>query len=563
MHFDDRLETVLRQSIRGDSLARTQYRQLLDILGSLPEDAEGPQIDAAYNRLRELSAIIPAGERTQALSRPYARLRSPRLLAVLAEHEPAVASAAIGAARLTERQWLALIPSLPVRARGFLRNRRGMGARIERLLADLGISDRGLPPARWEAGDGDVLELVDAVPEDAPGLRAGLVAETAETSDIGALLKRIEKFSQARRDAAAGVRHEESPRLPLGDPSDEPPVVRTAPFDFAADTGGRILRADPEVAPMVVGMRLASSDSQALAAAIRQRQPLRGLRMSIVGAPAVSGEWQVDAAPHFDPQIGGFTGYAGRFRRPRNQAAGGTALAAEESPGDRLRAILHELRNPAQAIQFSAEMIQQSALGQTPHEYRAIAAMIASDIAYVLAGFDELERLAKLESGTLELETGASDLADVVQRVAAQLEAYTAKRESGFELGDVQPPVPAGLDEAEAERLVWRLLAVLAGEAAPNERLALACASTGGEALLTAQLPAALAQAEGDALFASAGRPVSAARTLSAGMFGSGFSLRLAREEAKAAGGSLQRDGNQLRLILPQPGEQAASRGTA
>jgi len=40
-------------------------------------------------------------------------------------------------------------------------------------------------------------------------------------------------------------------------------------------------------------------------------------------------------------------------------------------------------------------------------------------------------------------------------------------------------------------------------------------------------------------------------RALSAGMFGSGFTLRLARAEARAVGGSLERQDDALRLVLP------------
>ena len=40
-------------------------------------------------------------------------------------------------------------------------------------------------------------------------------------------------------------------------------------------------------------------------------------------------------------------------------------------------------------------------------------------------------------------------------------------------------------------------------------------------------------------------------RAISAGMFGTGFALRLARAEAVAAGGSLERRDDRLRLTLP------------
>ena len=51
-------------------------------------------------------------------------------------------------------------------------------------------------------------------------------------------------------------------------------------------------------------------------------------------------------------------------------------------------------------------------------------------------------------------------------------------------------------------------------------------------------------------LFAAAGTPP-AARAISAGMFGSGFTFRLARAEAEAAGGALVRHEDCVRLELP------------
>jgi signal transduction histidine kinase len=60
--------------------------------------------------------------------------------------------------------------------------------------------------------------------------------------------------------------------------------------------------------------------------------------------------------------------------------------------------------------------------GPAPHEYRALAATIAADAARVLAGFEELDRLARLGSGTLELERGEADLAAILSSTAAHLQ---------------------------------------------------------------------------------------------------------------------------------------------
>lgn len=59
MYFDDRLATVLRTGIGGDRALRTQFRQLLDLLGTLPDGADGPLVDAAFARLALLSKELP------------------------------------------------------------------------------------------------------------------------------------------------------------------------------------------------------------------------------------------------------------------------------------------------------------------------------------------------------------------------------------------------------------------------------------------------------------------------------------------------------------------------
>ena len=466
---------------------------------------------------------------------------------------------------------------MPVRARGILRHRRGLGPRIEGLLAQLGISDRGLPPAQNDARsaidarvDEEPLELTNLAEIESPldepppgtpmtGSDTAALQGAEHENDIGTLLRRIEEFSRTRREGPLlDSRRQDAPPLPLEYDNDENQAENVLSFDFATDAEGRIASADPAIAPMVVGIRLVASDQDGALTApadamatLRHRQPLRNIPVSISGAPAVGGNWQIDAAPRFDPKFGGFAGYAGRFRRPAAALASDAAPKTASPETDRIRQILHELRTPANAIQISAEIIQQNLFGPTPHEYRAIAAMIASDTAYVLAGFDELERLAKLEGNAIEIDAGTSDITAVTGMIVDQLQAYSAKRESGFAFKPEDTPIQIALVEMEAERLVWRLLAVLAGETAPNEQLALSCALEDDRAVLVAELPAALATHEDEALFQANAGGGATHRALSAGMFGTGFSLRLARAEAKAAGGSLKRDGHQLRLILP------------
>lgn len=536
MHFDDRLATVLRQPAAGGALARIQFRQLLDLLGSAPSEARGETSDAAFLRLAELGRTIPAERRAAILGDPGLRLRNPRLVAELAAAEPEVAVAAIARADLGEEQWLDLVPALPLTARGVLRHRRGLSPSVDALLDRLGIMDRGLPPA-------DTRDTgTPASPESPP-------------DGIAAIVRRIEAYRRARQQETAPT---------ASAPAESAPARPPAAIDFATDAEGRFAWADAAVAPMVIGLRLAGGDSDAplqgppeLAAAFRRRQPVRGLAVQVRGAPAIEGTWQLDAAPRFAGPAGAFAGYRGRLRRPAGPAeADGHRPSAE---GDRMRQVLHELKTPVNAIQGFSEAIQQQLFGPTPHEYRALAAAIAGDAARILAGFDELERLVKLDAGALALDPGACDLAGIVARTVARLEAVIGARGSGFD-AEVEPDAPsAALDAADAEQLVWRLLATLAGSAATGERLRLRLGREHEMLRLTVGLPAALAARDDEALF-HAGPPAQGA-ALIAGMFGTGFALRLATAEARAAGGTLERDDDKLRLALPIAADGAGLTG--
>ena len=533
MHFDDRLVTVLRHRAAGERAARTQFRQLLDLLGNRRAGRDESMLAAAWLRLAALGEAIEPDARAAMIREPGLRFRNPELALHLAEDEPEVAAAALAVAQLSVDDWEALIPRLPIRARGFLRLRRDMPMPTQELLDRLGIRDRGLPRPDLPL-DQPVVERAPSRPV-AANDQAG--SEDGEDSEIGALVRRIETFRKTRAARPA----EEAPQLPLGERVDGAARPRSEGFAFTPDAEGRIDWADARVAPMVVGAMLAPASQGAR----RQYQALRQLVITWDGAPAVAGQWTIDAGPRFSDPGGRFIGYMGRFRRPPPPS-----LAPRYgNPGaDRMRQLLHELKTPVNAIQGFAEVIQQQLFGPTPHEYRALAATIAGDAARMLAGFDELDRLAKLESGALTLDEGSTDLAHVVDALARQLDQVLHSRNARFALELTASECRVSLSDHEAEALGWRLLATVTGAAGAGEELALRLACIGDAATLTCALPASLAAQ--DDIFAAESRAGGGA--VSAGMFGAGFALRLARAEARATGGDLVREGAALVLTLPR-----------
>lgn len=561
MHIDDRLATVLAVSATGDNQIRVQFRQLVDLVGTMPAESRGPAVDRAMLRLGELAALIPAPDRAMALARSGVRLRNPRLVAELCCDHPAVTAATIACARLTDEQWLDLLPALPGPARDRLLQRDDLGAELRLRLERLGAASPGLPgPAAAAAaqpappvaesaapsGGAKVLPLrsrtaatpaAPAAPE--PGVAAPSGAEAPGGEGIGAIVRRIEAFRRNREAARPAAN--DAPLLPLGE---EAPPPQLQAFGFACDSAGRISWTDATVAGMAVGLLLPLADAAdgTLASAFRRRLPVRGTLVTLEGAPAITGTWLLDAAPEFD-RDGRFTGYTGKFRRP----GPATVPVAEHPEAVRVRQVLHELRTPVNAIQGFAELIQQQLVGPVPHTYRALAASIAADAAQMLAGFEELDRLARLDMAALVPETGEADLGAIVAALIDQLEPFTGPRQSGFLFTAPATPCSVALARDEVERLGWRLLATLAGVARPGERLAVELGRGTGTVTLSIALPEAMAAVADP--FESA--VATAGQTVSGGLFGTGFALRLAGAEARGAGGSLAFGERRAVLTLP------------
>ena len=549
MHFDDRLATVLRHRATGERAARTQFRQLLDLLGGPAGGRDASLEAAAYLRLDALGALIPFRERARIVECDGVRIRNARLVAWLAEAEPDVAAAALAQARLSEEEWTQAIPELPIRARGFLRNRRNLPAGAIAILDRLGVSDRGLPlPER--ASLAEPAPPPSAQIADAPAEPSTAGTSSGDDSGIAALVRRIEAFNKARETGPSAGAGAAAPQLPLDREPREGARRRSELFTFTADVDGKIDWADPPIAPMVVGTdlvrgqdRSAPGPQNAFASAFFNRQPLREAPVELAGADRIAGTWLVDATPRFTRTDGRFYGYVGRFRRPADISAQEQA----ESEADRIRQLLHELRTPVNAIQGFAEVIQQQLFGATPHEYRALAAAIAGDSARMLAGFDELDRLVRLEGGVLDLEPGSSDFGAILRKQIEQLQTVLSSRVARLEFDCKATTAVLALEQQDAEMLAWRLLATIAATTGAGERIALELRQEDDQLSLRSAIPATLAASKDP--FSTQTRPSGGA--LSPGIFGAGFSLRLARAEARAAGGELAQEADRLVLTLP------------
>lgn len=571
MIVDDRLETVLRTNVAGKTAGRTQLRQLVDLLGIVPLAQWNGRHAAALQRVDSLAAQL-SDEECAAVLRGVPH-RSAVLVYHFAQKAPRTASAAIASARLTDEDWLALIPRLPTTARGFVRHRSDLGAPVRKLLSQLGVDDFLLPePAAIEIKPAQVaVAEAPAVPPPVsppplPTPDAPLPELHPDVADgIGAIVRRIEAFRAKRkeRDAATGEAPGQpradgvAPRFPFAEEAD---AARPAPLsiDLRTDALGTVVHAAIDPPGMLVGSAAFCADDsapvhcdKAMALAFRHRQPISAGQLQIDGAPMVAGRWQADGTPLFAPDGGRFTGYLLRLRRTLAPAAPVAQPAPASDEADRLRQLLHELRTPINAIQGFAEMIQSQALGNTPHQYRAMAASIAADAAQILAGFEEVERLVKLESRALTLDPGEADAAEVVARLIEQVTPVFAARNVRLAIDVPLVPLPVGMATDELERSVWRVLSVIAASVAPGERLTIALETGDQTAHLSIALPAALYRLDDTALFAPDVSGNSGSFAAPA-MLGNGFALRLARAEIEAAHGTLLREGESLTITLPR-----------
>ena len=537
MQFDDRLATVLRTRAGSEAVLRTQFRQLLDLLGTSRDDADGDLVDQAYDRLSDLAEALPQEEQSRILREPGMRLRNPQLVKFLAEGEAKPAAAAMATARLSQEQWFDLIPHLPVIARGFLRHRRDLSSGVKNMLGRLGVGDLVLPEPYPNAIKATATKA-PATPASGPASPPSRIAEANE--GIGALLQRIEAFREGRRSSTT------APRLPLGKEHDS--TLSGAP-EFACDASGVVVWANNAIAPLVVGLRLTSPQcsplltiGEAELAAFALRQPVRGAPVSIKAAPELSGDWWIDAAPLFDPLSGSFCGYRGCLRR----RVIGENDDGIESEADLMRQVLHELRTPVNAIQGFAEIIQQQLFGPAPHQYRAHAAAISVDAAKLLAGFDEVDRLVKLEAQAMELEEGQADMRAAVSETVQRLQSVLRPRNAGFSLNVSGDNFTTALDRSEAMALCWRLLATAAAALGPGEEVDLVLTSDGKAIRLELDAPRSLTEDD----TANKAEPQRQG-AVNSGMFGAAFAFRLAQAEAHSAGGYLICKKNRVTLVVP------------
>ena len=531
MRFDDRLETTLRQADDNDLGVIAKWQQLVDILSQSPTDFDTEFVATGLLTARQLLPMVPSSTRVNCVQVLHGRIRSAPLVLLLSGDVPAVAAATIAGAKLDDQQWADIVPQLPTRARGFLRNRSDIGPLTRRALGIWASADFVLPmPLATD-------HKVNQVPDNGVQIR-----------DI---VERIEKL-RLEREAR------DTPYLPLNGNQFAGFPTYIEEIRFETDDNGTVSWIEGAPAGAVVGVDIAEPafddgpgpDAYG-AAAFRQRMPLENGRMRLCGAPIVAGDWRINAAPFFDPISGRFNGYRGIFRRP---TVAESALIAPDSIGnaDHVEQLVHELRTPLGAIIGFSEIIEQQLFGPVTEDYRILARNILTDAERLLSGFDDLATAAKIETGKFVAEPGVTDCEWLTVRLADRLRSLSDLLQVTLNLVHAHPVRPFAIDNDLAERIFSRLLSAVIIGCAPDEILDGRFRTEPGlnatnRFVLT--LPNKLLELDETELFGSG--PGSLDEAAEAPLLGLGFSLRLVRSLAQNVGGDLRFYNEALILSLP------------
>lgn len=339
-------------------------------------------------------------------------------------------------------------------------------------------------------------------------------------------------------------------------------------FRWEADADGMIVWVEGVSRGALVGQTIASPaaegdygvDRQA-AAAFYRHTPFRDVRFAIAGTGAAAGEWRLSGVPFFDSRQGQFLGFRGSARRPHADEAAPAPQTEEQSglfgtdlPPDALRQLIHELRTPLNAIMGFAEMIDGQYLGEAAESYRARASRIRQQAGHLLSAVDDLDTAARIETRSQpQAKPSAVDMVALLYRLHESYERVAQQRYATLRM-DFAPDLPLARVEPEAaERMFSRMLAATIGLSQEGETLtasvSLEDASPEPMLCLAMSRPNSIKDVEEAQLLDPGYMP--AGDWPAAPALGLGFALRLVRNLAEAAGGSLTIAGDSFRLALP------------
>lgn len=534
------IATILRQAPADRRAGIAAWRQLTDILAQRGNLLGDDDIRRSFRALSVLRSEVPENIRRDCAQAVARHGRFAPLVAFYANDVPSVSTAMLRQARLSDADWLALMPATGAMARSILAGRSDLSETVRRALTSLGAGSVALPQP-------DALPEAEPVP--APVAEA-VVAKPVENgpSQISELVRRIDKYQSARDQTAT-----RTPRA--ADDAQGPPTS----FLFETGPDGVIHWVDGITRGAAIGLSIAEAayggepgTDGAAAGGFRQRAEIINARMLLEGAVGESGEWRFSALPWFDPATGQFRGYHGTARRPHgNEIPYGRPASADS--GDSIRQLIHELRSPLNAISGFGQIISSQMFGPVNGAYRTMAETIVTDSATVQGIIDDLDTATRIEHVTIGAPTEAAiDIGAIMVHVESDLTPLLAEQRIDLSISRVGGPFLARSDDANSRRMIGRLLTALVDVSEPGATLVgqLVTEPEHDDMLqLRIVRPAAIRFATAADLLDPGFSPDGEAP--GAAILSLGFSLRLVDSLARGAGGRLDIGHNALTLHLP------------
>lgn len=525
MRFDDRLTTLLAANPPGSAGRVALWMQIADVFaqsgGSIGEETrravvdrlEGWRQEVPEDRLRLVAASIASS------GLPF------ELVKLFASEAPQVAAPVLARVKLARPDWVEIVHTIPPASRNLLRQRRDLPAEAVRTLAVYAPTDLALPH----------------------GESAERGTHASEPIQIRDLVARIEAYRKdhpppkAPERSGGSATHPEEFRFETG-------IDGIVHWVDGIDRGALIGLTITDVAP--AGQ---TGADRTIVAAFEARAAFENGRLFVAGSGGASSSWVVSGRPYRD-RDGAFGGFRCLARRATREDA--PPLLAGGLSADSVRQLVHELRTPLNAIRGFSEMIEGQFLGPVASGYRASAEAISREAVRLSAVIDDLDVAAKLDAGVLgAVGQGDCDIGRVVRRCILSLRALVDERRLQVQVTMPSDLPMAALAEADAERLVQRLLFDVAGMAETEDQLPISCAWGGNDVVLTIGKPRALQKMESEDLR----RGIAAIDQKADGpALGFGFAFRLLEALAQSLGARLAVTDDCFALILPVVTDTAA-----
>ncbi len=344
---------------------------------------------------------------------------------------------------------------------------------------------------------------------------------------------------------------------------------------FLAAGGAKAQSALGQPAMAFIRERSDSHENQAVIAALRQRQPFRGLRLRYTRRDGSAGYWSLSGKPHLAPD-GAFLGYRGvgtditatvSDQRVLREAKT-RAEEANRAKSEFLANMSHELRTPLNAILGFSEVINAQAFGREAIDrYSAYADDIHKSGRHLLSIIDDILDLSKIEAGYAELAEAETTLDSVVHATRKLFGDRFERADLKLTVAIPSPPVRVRVDERKLTQALVNLLSNALKFTPPGGSITLAGAlqTDGGLALTVSDTGIGIAPGKIEVALAPFGQIES---SFSRQHHGTGLGLSLARSLMELHGGTLLLDstpgsGTTVTLLLPASRVLRAGASTA